>query len=1152
MYFTRLRLSGFKSFVDPTELRIEPGLTGVVGPNGCGKSNLLEALRWVMGENSAKNMRGGDMDDVIFAGTSNRPARNLAEVSLAIDNSERRAPSAFNDELDLEISRRIERNSGSAYRVNGKDVRARDVQLLFADAATGAHSPALVSQNRVGALINARPQDRRAILEEAAGISGLHSRRNEAERRLKAAEGNLVRLHDVMQQIESQLASLRRQAAQARRYKKISGDIRRLQAVQLYLQWQRATELLHQGDAKLREAEGRVAEATATVAHLSTEQVELSAQLPGLRQAEAEAAAGLHRLSVARESLAAEEQRLADIRRKLKDQLDHVGQDVAREQSIIADTDAALARIETERQNLAAETEDEAEAAAMAEAQVDEVTALARGAEARLDELKTHAAAASAQRDRYAQEVEAAERRLSRLRDEEAQIAIKLSGIAEAPELMARVHESEEAIAQAEAAVEEAAIRQEQMEEAHRAAQTFEQSLRVQLEETRTSLARLTTERDTLSGLLKSSAREGLTPLIDRLQVTAGYEVALGAALGDDLEAPVDEESSIRWTTLPPFLTPQALPLGVNSLARFVKAPPALERRLSQTGVVGEDYAAKLAPSLLPGQRLVTPKGALWRWDGLVAAADAPSPATIRLSQRNRLAELEVSCAEQENALEGLIFQHDRAKSKVAAAAEAEQASRRAWRETEERYAAAHKAHGEAERRAADVKAQMATLQARAAELTRDLEETLEQRELAALAMDSLSTDLSLEEKLAQARHEAERLRQALSEARAAHDNLALQARHRMERRESLAREVEAWSLRRDSARRQITALTDRAETARQELVELEDKPIVIADQRAALAEQISLIEEKRRQAADALAQAESSLGAKDAALRQAQAVLSEARENRVRLATGIEQLSERRKDVTIRIAEEFDCPPQRLLQAVEEEDPENLPPMEEIDSRLEKLKQERERMGPVNLRADVEVAEFEEQLAALQNECRDLETAIARLRQAIGSLNREGRERLLAAFEQVNTHFGTLFSTLFGGGHAHLALTESDDPLEAGLEIMASPPGKRLQILSLLSGGEQALTALSLIFAVFITNPAPICVLDEVDAPLDDANVERFCDLLDDMVVRTRTRFLIVTHNAVTMSRMNRLFGVTMVERGISQLVSVDLERAEALRAVG
>jgi chromosome segregation protein len=1154
LHFTRLRLSGFKSFVDPTELRIEPGLTGVVGPNGCGKSNLLEALRWVMGENSAKSMRGSDMDDVIFAGTTKRPARNLAEVSLSIDNTDRRAPAAFNDEVELEVSRRIERDSGSAYRVNAKEVRARDVQLLFADAATGAHSPALVSQGRVSALIAAKPRDRRAILEEAAGISGLHSRRDEAERRLRAAEVNLVRLHDVMQQIESQLASLRRQAAQAKRYKKVSAEIRHLQALELYQQWKRVNALLFEGEATLRAAETKVADITATTSRLATEQAILATRLPDLRHSEAEAAASLHHLILARDGLAAEEQRLTETRAKLMSHLQDVGQDIAREKSIVADTDLALARITAEQQSLKLEIEGEADAQDIAALRLEEAAQLAGAAVAALDAAKTEAASASAQRNRYMQELDAANRRLSRLDQERVEIKDRLAALQDAPEFLSQLKETEEAIAVAEALVESCALAQEQAEQNHAAARAHEQALREKFETQRNSLARLTAERDTLAKILKSSASQTFTPLIDRLQVTPGYEAALGAALGDDLEAPVDEEAPAHWTTLPVYSAPQALPTGTTPLSQFVNAPAALARRLSQTGVMAGDIspsaAAQLAKALLPGQRLVTRTGALCRWDGFTVAADAPSPAAIRLAQRNRLLELEESCAQAEDQLAEAETAHIAARATVTAAASAEQDHRRIWREAEEKLSGAHKAHAQATARAADMKAKLAALEARAQEVARNLDEAQEQREIAASALDNLTADISMPEKVAHAQRAAEQARQASNEAHTAHENLALAARHRTHRLETLTQETKAWQLRRDSATKQIDALTERAETSRLELAEIEDRPNEIAQSRRRLGDQIELAEQARKQSADTLAAAEAELAGKDTELRRVQTNLSEAREERVRLATGLEQLAERRRDVTMKIAEDFDCVPQQLLAAVEEENPENLPAPEEIISRLDRLKAERERMGPVNLRAEVEVAEFEAQIATLQNECSDLENAIARLRQAIGGLNREGRERLLSAFEQVNSHFGTLFTTLFGGGHAHLELTESSDPLEAGLEIMASPPGKRLQVLSLLSGGEQALTALSLIFAVFMTNPAPICVLDEVDAPLDDANVERFCNLLDDMVNRTRTRFLIVTHNAVTMSRMNRLFGVTMAERGISQLVSVDLERVEGLRA--
>ncbi len=1153
MHFTRLRLTGFKSFVDPTELLIEPGLTGVVGPNGCGKSNLLEALRWVMGENSPKSMRGSGMDDVIFAGTSERSARNLAEVGLFLDNTGRDAPAAFNDELYLEVIRRIERESGSAYRLNGRDVRAKDVQLLFADMATGAHSPALVSQGRIGALINAKPRDRRVILEEAAGVSGLHSRRDEAERRLRAAETNLTRVTDVMQQIEGQIANLKRQARQAERYRKVSGLIRQNEAVALYLQWRAAAERLQETEAELRRADATVAEITAEAGTLSTRQTAIAADLPALRKAEAERAAALHRLAVAHDALTKEEQQILETQERLTAQLRHATQDMEREQGLIKDTRDAAARLEAERDDLAAAGTDQADARREAAEAVEAAVGAAGKREAELDEIRSRAASAEAERNRLTQLARGAEARAARLKRELAATGERIetlaegaSALKEARQLGAQIKDAE---SEADAAAREIEVTRATVEERREDGRAAREALTA-LE---TRLARLESERDALSKLLVT-AHGAEKPIADGLTVTPGYEAVLGAALGDDLDAPLGGDGAVHWSELAPYPDAPALPAGAVPLSEFVKGPVALSRRLGQTGFVDIAPNAATLAALRPGQRLVTRDGGLWRWDGFEAAADAPTGAAQRLAQKNRLAEIDGTCRDVETARAEAAEAHERARTALGTAIDAERSAEAALKAAGGRKGELQRRLSEIERRAAGEAAQRSALEEAVERLATEYRDAEAEKLAAEEALGDLPPVDNIRAEAENIKVEVDRLRQELAEARATHDTLAAQERHRTQRLEAVERELEAWQLRLDSATRQIDALAEREGQAREALAALEARPHQIQAERAKLTDEIEAAEGARKQAAETLAEAEQRSSEAERTLKEVQARLGEAREKKVRIETSLEQMVERRREIARRIGDEFDVPPQKVLEAVEVDaaEADDLPTLDAVEEKLDRLKRERERLGAVNLRADIELQDFEDQLNSLTTDKDDLETAISRLRQAISSLNREGRERLLAAFEDVNTHFGVLFKTLFGGGHAHLALTESDDPLEAGLEIMASPPGKKLQSLSLLSGGEQALTALSLIFAVFMTNPAPICVLDEVDAPLDDANVERFCDLLDEMVRRTNTRFMIVTHNAVTMSRMNRLFGVTMVERGVSQLVSVDLEQAEQLRAVG
>lgn len=1148
MKFSRLRLSGFKSFVDSTDLLIEPGLTGVVGPNGCGKSNLLEALRWVMGENSFKNMRGSGMEDVIFAGTAGRPARNHAEVTLTIDNSDRSAPSAYNESDTLEISRRIERDAGSQYRINGKEVRARDVQLLFADASTGSHSPALVRQGQIGQLISSKPVNRRRILEEAAGITGLHTRRHEAELRLKAAETNLTRLDDVVAQIETQLAGLKRQARQATRYRNLSGHIRRAEATVLHIKWDQATNVLAQEEERLKETDVRVAELTQLSAAASTAQAQASEKIPALRDEEAHAAAGLHRLTVERENLDAEEARAKEQANQLTARLEQITQDIARERELMSDTREALERLNAEEEELKAEEASQAEAHEAARQKVGDTNEALQAGENELDALSQEAAALAAERQSLERAIVHAEERVEKLTRQLADIAGERETLADAEEKKAAIAqqgaELEEAISLAEQA-EAAAL---SAEEALRAARADEAARRDPLQKAERELEGLAAEAKTLADLLAVDEGGLWPPLIDAVTVEPGYEKALGAALGDDLTVPTDSAAPIHWDTVD-AQGDAPLPDAARPLASVVRGPAALSRRLNQIGLVSPDQGKALQASLKPGQRLVSVSGDLWRWDGYTAAADAPTAAAKRLEQRNRLADLEAEIETAKAEMRAMRDAYEAARVKVEEAVTRERELRQALREAQSAEAGLRKALSDAERQASAQLSRLAALTEAEERLSGDLAEVRRTLEESRSSLAGLRPGDELQERVGTARETVAALRLNLSEARAALEGLNRDAQTRQRRLQTIAQERNAWELRSANATKQISTLETRnAETAEQ-LEGLKQVPARIEEKRSALLTQISQADATRAKAADALAEAENNLAECDKIARETQSALSAAREERARIDGLVDGARERKRDSEARIREVLECAPEEALAMVELKEGEDLPPLDQIEGKLEKLKRERENLGGVNLRADEEAQELTEQLDTMMREREDLEGAIARLRQGIASLNKEGRQRMLEAFETVNANFTRLFTHLFGGGTAHLKLTESDDPLEAGLEIMARPPGKRLQVMSLLSGGEQALTAMSLIFAVFLTNPSPICVLDEVDAPLDDANVERFCDLMEEMVRTTDTRFLIITHHALSMARMSRLFGVTMQERGVSTLVSVDLEAAEKIR---
>lgn len=1147
MRFTRLRLAGFKSFVEPTELVIETGLTGVVGPNGCGKSNLVEALRWVMGETSARQMRGSEMDDVIFGGTSGRPPRNLAEVTLGIENSERRAPAAFNDAEELEVTRRIERDKGSLYRVNGRESRARDVQLLFADAATGAHSPSLVSQGRISALINARPSDRRAILEDAAGIAGLQSRRHEAELRLKAAEGNMERLEDVMTTLDTQLQQLKRQARQAQRYRTLSEQIRRAEAVLLAARWADISARREAAAEALRAAETSVGAAQGAASVAAAALADAAALLPALRQTEAEAAAELQRVTLARGELDAEERRVAEAAKATAERLVQIDRDLEREKQLAEDASAAMAKLVEEQTALQAAQAGEQAALDAAKSALVEAEAAAEKAEAELSELTRRLAAAEARRaglDRRLSELEARDRRIAaELADAEGRRQALQKEVSASPSVEA----GEAELARAQAAVEAARTAMMAAGERRAATATADAEARRLAQDASGKVSRLTGEIDGLAASLAAGVVKGADPVLDALTVEPGCEAALGAALGDDLSAPLGG-SGRRWDELEP-IEAAPLPVGAEPLAAKVSGVPALARRLDAVGIVADRAAGvALQATLRPGQRLVSIKGDLWRWDGFAAPADAPSPAAVRLAQRNRLAALrkEREGAETERAM--ALATAEQARQAAQDADAAERAARTAERAAADAAARAQQDLARRVAQAAQAQSKLAAIEQAAGRL--DAERTeLQEARVAAQAERAAEPDPQAgREQAASARAIlAERRATALS-ARGARDRLTGEADGRRRRLAAIAGDLGQWQARSTGAGGRLADLQERRRAAELEAESLAAVPATLAERRTSLFALIANAEQARRDAADALAKGEARQSETDRLLRAAEAEVATRREARVRAEGEVEQAVREAQAVAERIRERLNCRPDQAAAAAEIGEDEEAPTPEEAAQRLERHSREREGMGPVNLRAETEATELDTQIGGMQAEREDLVQAIQRLRAAIGSLNREGRERLLASFEKVNAHFERLFQHLFGGGRAHLELTESEDPLASGLEIMASPPGKRLQVLSLLSGGEQALTALSLIFAVFLTNPSPICVLDEVDAPLDDSNVDRFCSLLSEIAGETGTRFLVVTHHRMTMARMDRLFGVTMMERGVSQLVSVDLAGAERI----
>ncbi|NNF80505.1 MAG: chromosome segregation protein SMC [Rhizobiales bacterium] len=1149
MKFSRLRLSGFKSFVEPTEFLIEPGLTGVVGPNGCGKSNLLEALRWVMGENSYKSMRGSGMEDVIFNGSGSRPQRNMAEVTVYLDNSSRGAPAGFNDSDELEVSRRIEREAGSAYRINGKDARARDVQLLFADASTGSRSPALVRQGQISELINAKPQNRRRILEEAAGITGLHTRRHEAELKLNGAETNLTRLDDVVGQLEQQLAGLKRQARQAKRYRNLSGEIRKHEAAQLYASWRDASATA----GKTAEEFDQVARVLGQQIKLGSEanrsQLEASEKIPKLRDQEMVRAAVVQRLSVERDNMEAEERRANQRRSELESRLAQCAEDTAREEELLSETTTISTRLDTEQNALEKAEAGDAEARAAAAKAMQAAAAKVGETQSAHDEANRKLSDLAARRTSLERNVADLENRLAALGSELSKVDGELETLSADNEFAAKLDSLSADLKALITDHEKAGSEVEDAEALVQKLRDEEGKARASYDDVRRQSDTLSTEVRTLTKMLNVADGELWPPLIDAVKVEPGYETALGAALGEDLEAAGDSTAPVHWDALPPLDASQPLPSGAQALIDFVEGPDALARRLSQVGIVAADEGKRLQATLKPGQRLVSREGDLWRWDGYTAAAEAPTMAARRLEERNRLGQLQQDAAAASKEADKVRAVHQKARDDLSTAVDAEKTARNRRRETAEALEKARGALGAHEREMADQSARASALQEARRRVEASTQEAKEAHATAQKGLQNLESSEALEQEIEKLRAAVEVERNDYAEARATHDGLEREAQSRSTRLAAIAEERAAWASRIEKASAQIETLRTRAKEAEEELGSLAGQPADWEAKRNKLMSALSDAEKERAKAADILAAAETRLAELTRIERDSLDALAETREAHARIEARLEAQRERLEEMTQRIADTLNCKPDEALELAGFSESSEMPDLTHIETKLEKLKAERERLGGVNLRAEEEVEEISTQIEELVTEREDVINAINKLRGAIGSLNREARQRLLDAFDTVNENFISLFTSLFGGGQAELKLTESDDPLDAGLEIFARPPGKRTQVMSLLSGGEQALTATALIFAVFLTNPSPICVLDEVDAPLDDANVERFCRLLEEMCSKSETRFLVITHHPLTMARMNRLFGVTMAEKGVSQLVSVSLEAAEQLR---
>ena len=930
MDFSKLRLSSFKSFVEPIEIDIKDGLTGVVGPNGCGKSNLVEAIRWVMGEASYKSMRASNMEGVIFQGTQNRPSRNSAEVSLVLNNKDRDAPLICNDAETIEVTRRIEREAGSVYKLNGNDIRARDIQMLFADASTGARSPSLVRQGQIQELIDQKPNERRRILEDAAGISGLHVRRHEAELRIKSAELNIDRLDDILKELSSQIRSLNKQSREAKRYKNLSQKIRESEILLLAKNYITFEMVCRENEGKLNSLNVEYQNIVRDISTKKTEELNAQNTLPNLKENANSSSAELQRLIIQMERFDNDKEQSERRKQELEDLIMTTNQQLIREEQILEDINYST-----------------------------------------FDNSKNN--------------------------NDEDELKIKINK---------------------------------------------KEKLIFNIEKDINQLTELYADKNALESLIGDSI-ETSNSLIEGLEVTPGYEKALDALLGDELYYSLDSANDIYWKKNSIKGKVQSLPKDTQSLSDFVNGSDILNQRLSQTALVSKEKGDILFSELSYGQRMVTKEGDLWRWDGLVVSAGAPGSAAERLGHRNHLIEIYDSIKNFE------------------------------------------KNNGN---------------------------------------MEHLRDQLKIEHK-------------NLSDLKLNFEKYQLDKKN--------ISEIEKRS---DLAKDQISILKERIKKFEEENNDLDQKPEDVELRKTELNEKISSAKKNSNEDNDNLANIENRLRDLVNEIRTLSDKESLLREKKGRIEVTLETNKIRLSELTDLIKKEH-----REISVFMDEISVSLNDLNEneIQISIDKLKIERDQLGGVNLKAEDEAKEIKERIDDIKIERNDLVEAIKKLKVGINDLNKEGRERMQRAFFEVNEEFQNVFKKFFGGGNAELKFIDSDDPLEAGLEVFAQLPGKKLIEMSSLSGGEKGLVSLSLIFAVFLTNPSPICVLDEVDAALDDSNVEKFCDLVEEISSNVKTRFLVITHHPLTMARMDRLYGVTMQEKGVSQLVSVDLNIAEKIRNI-
>ena len=1155
MKFTRLKITGFKSFVDTTVLDIKPGLTGLVGPNGCGKSNIVEAMKWNMGEAGPSRLRAGEMNDIIFAGTKGRPSRNSAEVTLTIENNNEELLQAYTDSSEIEVSRKIEKDDGSTYQINNKEVRQRDVQILYADIAIGSRSNAIVDQGQVSKIINSKPQERRQILEEAAGISGIHARKHETELKLKSTETNLDKLEEIITNDVSRLKELSRQSNQAKRYKTISENIRKLEATILYQRWNSNKEKIEINKKQLESCTENVNQITRKIASVSLQQQNIENDLPALREENQKYSNILNKLKVEYDILIKEEESISLEKAKQKDTIKNLIAEIFNEEKLFKEldiqykeltsnintikintTDININELKENLENLKKEEAYNSEKLTESERALAYNTSQIENLQNEIVKLKLQKEETKNSLQKNIEEI----KNLNTISKENNEKDVFLNKI----DILKKKLKDEDSkeistLKKLDIIVKKIKNLNEKIDQK-----------KIVLQNKLRSIDQYNASKDILTKLFESDEKN---IVINYLKFPNGFEKAIEAALGHGLKASL-EKSSIEWRNIDQQSL-KSLPEGIKSLSDYTKGVPEVLNILKLTGLVDtSEQGDLLQHKLIPGQQLVTKNGGLWRWDGYTHTENAKTPANQILQNKTNLIELtskinslqsEISNHEtdilnlnseinssENNKIDNnaILLKINNSKIDIRSIIEKEQSAMSIYIEN----------NNVNKTKLAILESSKSKNEYLFKKLSNELAICLK-KELSVSQIEDLKKNINqITSKNNEKKIELNNYFSVYQKELSAIDNRENHLNQLVNEKSRLDSQI-------NNIKNRIKNLKYNKNHLELDIKNLDLKPIQIEKLKLKIFNEIDNLKKKSNNISEKLLNKENENKSILNELKTYNEELINYREDKARQESLLQQSIERNNEDRERIYEKLKITPDKFNEIIDLSI--EIQDIEESNLALEKLIIQRERIGPVNLVAEEDSEKLRIKLEEIDQEKEDLINAINKLRSSIRAINKEARARLLEAFDEVNKHFKELFTNLFGGGEAYLNLEGSDDPLESGLELMASPPGKKLQQMSLLSGGEQALTAMALIFSVFLTKPSPICVLDEVDAPLDESNVDRFLDLIDSISEKSETRFLVISHHRLTMARMDRLYGITMQEPGVSQLVSVSLKDAEKIK---